>query len=135
MMWPSWYSRTLIEIIVLENIASIVHAVFALALSYISIDCARKVFPAFTLYELVTTTAKTIAFPDHGLADWSWDFVGDTIEYIIGVGLAVTLGLDNRGSKSIRSSLEQVCGWRGVLAGLALLLAVWLVAFVKALSG
>ena len=134
MVWPGWYSATIIEFVVLENLASIVHALFAMALAYLSINCARRVFWAYAFYQLTTTAAKTIAFPEHTLSDWTWDFAGDTIEFLIGVGLAVALGVEDRGVERI-SRIGKACSWRGILAGLAVLFAAWLIAFANALAG
>ncbi len=135
MVWPGWYSATIVEFVVLENLASIVHLLFALLLAYLSRDCARRVFWAYAFYQLVTTTAKTIAFPDHTLADWTWDFAGDTMEFLIGMGLATALGVESHGAQKLDERLDKACTWRGVLTGLAVLFIIWLVAFINALTG
>lgn len=75
MIWPGWYSDRIVDFIVLENPASIVHLLFAVLVTLLG--CHRRVFPAFAFYQFITTLAKTLAFPEHTLADWSWDFFGD----------------------------------------------------------
>jgi len=136
MVWPGWYSATIVEFVVLENLASMVHMVFALLLAYMSISCARRVFWAYAFYQLVTTAAKTAAFPEHTLADWTWDFAGDTLEFLIGMGLAVALGFENHGARKLGSlSIDKACTLRRVLTGLAALFIIWLAAFINALTG
>ncbi len=134
MVWPSWYSATIVEFIVLENLASIVHLLFALLLAYLSSGCVRRVFWAYAFYQFVTTIAKTMAFPEHSLADWTWDFAGDTMEFLVGMGLAMALGIEGRGARKF-NSIDNVCRWRVVITGLTVLFIIWLIAFINALTG
>ncbi len=129
MVWPEWYSRTLIEFIVVDNLASIIHVVAAMVFTVLA--CHRRIFWAYFFYQLVTTVAKTIAFPEHTLADWSWDLGGDTFEFLIGIGLAEVLGLT--GSIKPAGIVEKACTRKGVLIGLAILFIIWLIAFIHAL--
>lgn len=131
MVWPAWASDTIIEFVVVENLASIGHLLFALAVSLLG--CAARVFWAYASYQLYTTAAKTLAFPEHTLGDWTWDFAGDTMEFLIGMGLAQALGIYGRLQPSGR--VEKACSPRGIIVGLSLLTLVWLVFFLRALGG
>ncbi len=130
MIWPEWYSRTLVEFIVLDNLASIIHMLAAIAFAVLG--CHKRVFWAYLFYQIITTAAKTIVFPEHTLADWSWDLGGDTFEFLIGVGIAEVLGLTSRIKPS--GYVEKACSVKGVIIGLIILLAIWLVAFINAMS-
>jgi len=131
LVWPAVLSDRFMEITVLENIASWTHILFALAVTLVA-GCARRVFWLYTLYQLVTTAAKTLTFPEHTLADWSWDFFGDTLEFLMGMGLAYALGINDR----VRPEgfLARACSWRGILVGYAALWIIWLVAYVTSLG-
>lgn len=130
MVWPEWYSRALIEFVVVENLAGIVHVVASLVFAILG--CHARVFWAYLFYQLLTTAAKTVVFPEHTLADWAWDLGGDTFEYLIGVGVAEILGLTSR--IEAQGLAAKACSSRGVLAGLAVVLLLWLAAFLSALA-
>lgn len=121
MIWPEWYSRTIAEVIVAENLASIVHILAAVAFTLLS--CHRRVFWAYLAYQLVTTAGKTLAFPEHTLSDWSWDLAGDTIEYLAGVGIVEVLGLTGR--IRLPPPASKACSTRTILAATIALLALW----------
>jgi len=126
-VWPEWMTRRIAEIVVLENPASILHLVAAIVLA--TLGCGRETFAAYTLYQVYTTIAKTIAFPEETLADWPTDLLGDTLEYAIGLGLAWALGLT--GKVKLPEPYNKACTWKGVLAGLGLVTLVWLAFFIR----
>ncbi len=127
MVWPSWYTGTIVEVVVLENLASIVHFLFAVLVA--AMGCSHRVFVAYTFYQLVTTILKTATDPSHGLSDWSWDFVGDTLEYVMGVGVAQLAGWESRLASKPR--VQALCTGKSILAGLTLLMLVWLILFLS----
>ena len=131
MVWPAWMSDRIVEFIVLENLASWGHFAFALLITTIA-GCARRVFWLYAIYQLVTTAFKSAAFPEHTLADWTWDFAGDTVEFLIGIGLAYALGVNDRIQPT--GNLAKACSWKGILAGYGVLWLVWAVAFLNALG-
>jgi len=128
LIWPGWYSDRIIDFIVLENAASIVHFLFAVLVTLLG--CHRRVFPVFAFYQFITTLAKTLAFPQHTLADWSWDFFGDVFEFLIGIGIVEAAGLAGRYKTG--GFVERACSVKGILVGLAVLLVVWLFMFLRA---
>ncbi len=121
MIWPDWYTKTIAEVVVAENLASIVHILAASAFALLS--CHRRVFWAYLAYQLVTTAGKTLAFPEHTLSDWSWDLVGDTMEYLTGVGIIEVLGLT--GKTRLPPPADKACSPRAILAATIALLALW----------
>lgn len=127
MVWPEWYSRVIVEVVILENLASILHFLFAILVAMLG--CGARVFWAYAFYQLLTTTLKTLLIPGYPLSDWTWDFLGDTLEFLTGIGLATVLGLDSR----IRPSpvVKRACSTRGILVGLALLMLLWTIAFLN----
>lgn len=127
MVWPEWYSRVLIEIVILENLASILHFLFAIAVT--ALGCGVRVFWVYAFYQLLTTTLKTLLIPGYPLSDWSWDFLGDTLEFLTGVGMAYALHLDSRIKPP--PAVERACSTRGILVGLLLLMALWTIAFIN----
>lgn len=130
MVWPTWVSDRIVEFVVLENLASISHFLFAFALTVIG--CGARVFWAYAFYQFYTTAAKTLSFPDHTLRDWTWDFVGDTVEFLIGIGLATALGVNSKITPP--PPVRRACSKRGILVGLGLLTLVWLVFYLRSLS-
>jgi len=125
-VWPQAFSERFWEVVVLENPASILHFVAAIALTLLG--CGRQTFWAYTAYQVYTTIAKTLAFPEHTLADWPDDMLGDIVEYAAGIGVAWAAGLDSR--VSLPGRLASACTWRGVMVGLALVTLVWAAFFV-----
>ena len=130
MVWPEWYSRVIVEVVILENLASILHFLFAIAVTMLG--CGSRVFWAYAFYQLLTTTLKTLLIPGYPLSDWTWDFLGDTLEFLTGVGLASVLGLDSRIKPP--PVAERACSTRGILVGLALLMLLWAIAFLNSTS-
>lgn len=128
-VWPEWMTRTYLEMVVLENIASWLH--FAAALAFAVVGCGARVFWAYTAYQVYTTLGKLLAFPEAEAPVWVSDMVGDTLEFAAGLGLAVALGVYGR--VRLGGLVERACQWRGILAGLAALTVVWLVFFVRSL--
>jgi len=128
-VWPEWFSRVYVEIIVLENIASWLHFAAAVALGVLG--CGRRVFWAYTAYQVYTTLAKLAAFPGVEAGVWPSDMLGDIFEFAAGLGLVAAAGLEGRAR--LPPWAAAACGWRGVLAGLAALTLVWLVFFAKSL--
>ncbi len=92
MIWPGPISDKVFEVVVLENIASIGHLLFGFLI--VLAGCAREGFALYTAYQASTTIVKTLLFPEHTLADWSWDLLGDVLEFSSGAGLAFITGLD-----------------------------------------
>ncbi len=115
MIWPDILSHNYLFITVLENTASWLHLLGGLVVALLG--CPGRYLAAYALYQPYTTTAKTLLFPGHGLADWSWDFIGDNVEFLAGIGLgAATAPGRMAGSPAARG----YCEWRtvGLLLGL-----------------
>ncbi len=129
-VWPDWMTRQLAEILVLENAASIFHYLAAIAIA--AAGCARPATAAYTLYQVYTTIAKTLAFPEHTLADWPTDLLGDTIEFIAGAGTAWLLGIDSE--IRLPGKAAKACTWKGIMMALAALTLVWLAFFIRDLT-
>ncbi len=126
MVWPEWVSGTIVEFVVLENLASMIHFLAAFALTVIG--CAKRFFWVYTLYELVTTGIKTAVYPGHTLVDWTWDLMGDIMEFLMGIGLAYVLGVESRIHDS--PSVARICEWKTLLAFISALMAAWIIALL-----
>ena len=131
-VWPGPLSRTIAEIVVLENPASLFHFLLGLGLAPIRGGCARRVFAVFLAYQAVTTLLKTILIGETG-AEILDDLVGDTVEYMAGAGLAFLSGLDGRVEP--RGLLEDACSWRGIGLGLLVVAVAWTAAVARVLAG
>jgi hypothetical protein len=128
LIWPDLLSHKYLTVTVLENPASWLHLVGGLIAAFFG--CPGRYLAAYALYQLYTTAAKTILFPSHGLADWSWDFLGDNLEFLAGIGLGAALAPPRASSGQGR-----MCSWRIVALLLGLLTLAWLAALASSLSG
>jgi len=131
-IWPGILSNHITPIPTFDDVASLFHFIAALLLTLVA-GCSRRFFAGFIIYQLVTTSLKTLLLAGHTLADWRWDFFGDIEEYAAGAGLIYLAGLNDR--IPARGVLGRLCSWRGIAAMFAALMTVWAVLFVMALSG
>ncbi len=130
-IWPEWATRTIATILVIDNLASVFHVVVGFFACVMG--CGRRVFLVFLGYQFFTTLAKTLFIPGYQLSMWGTDFVGDTLEYVIGVGFAYIFSLNDR--LAGRPEVRRVCTWKSIALMLVIVMVFWAIGFALALQG
>ena len=131
MIWPGWATERIATILVIDNLASVFHVVVGFFACLMG--CGRRVFWVFLGYQFFTTLMKSLFIPGYQLSMWGTDFFGDTLEYVIGVGLAYIFAANDR--LAGRPEVEKACTWKAILAMLAIVMVFWAIGFARALHG
>ena len=129
-IWPGVLGAEIPEVATFENVASIIH--FLAAILFCSLGCGGRFFLYYTVYQLITTLVKTLLVPGETMSDWTWDIIGDIVEYLAGMGLAIVIGV--KGKLAGGGRFSHMCSHRGMLILFASLMTIWAVVLVRYLS-